>query len=480
MNQPLITLGRVRLPEVENCLLSFQRAEADIDPIVQLRCWHAAWLAVPVLVLALAVAPAQADESISLDQAFAAMMDRPDDPERAIRYARLAAASGQTRNAIVALERVLRVNPALDNVRLELASLRQAEGSSDLAASLAEEAMRSPDMPPEVAPRAAALRAQAERSSARSLLEISLFAGVRYDTNANEATSLGTVPVFVPVLQDFFEINTPVRGRSDFSMVLGARVAHRYDLGLQREGAWETNFSAFDQRFSRLPRAYDLSLVTFDTGPRIEIAEFGDGDALVSVRPFASLGWLGYGGRTYSALYGGGGTLELRIPPRWTFELTGASRFGNYENSDFRPTARNFTGPEHTLSVAAGYLLGESSRLSGGVYTTRGESRVGYYDRTGWGAFLQGSTAVSVTPSYSVGASATVGYRRTTFDEADVAINPDARRRDTRYEAGLLGIFPLTSNIAATAEYGWYTQRSNYSLYRYENHAITVGLRMSL
>lgn len=432
-----------------------------------------------VLILSAAATPVAAQE-VSLDQAFAQMMARPGDPDLAMRYARIAAARGEVRSAIVALERVLRINPSLDNVRLELASLRLAEGSPDLAGALATEALRSPDMPEAVAPRAAALQAQADRSAARSLLEINLFAGLRYDSNANEATALGTVPVFVPVLQDFFQIDTPVRGRSDWSAVLGARVYHRYDLGLQREGAWETNFSAFEQRFARIPRAYDLSLVTFDTGPRIGIADFDDGAALLGIRPFVSLGWLGYGGRTYSNLYGGGASLELRVPPRWTVELTWASRFGNYQNTDFRPTARDFTGTEHNLSVTAGYLVDENTRISAGLYLVRGGARQTYYDRDGWGAFLAVSTAVNVTPSYAVGASARVGYRRTVFDDPDPSINPDASRRDNRYEAGVLAIFPLTRSLAVTAEYEWYSQRSNYEFYRYDNHAVTVGLRLSL
>jgi len=430
------------------------------------------------LILAFTRPPA-AQEPIPLERAFAEMMARPADPDLTLRYARIAAARGETRAAIAALERVLRINPALDNIRLELASLRLAEGSPDLAGAFATEALRSADMPAGVVPRAAALQAQADRASSRSLLEISLFLGARYDTNANEATSLGTVPVFVPVLQDFFQISTPVRGRSDWSMVAGARVAHRYDLGLQREGAWETNFSAFEQRFARIPRAYDLSLLTFDTGPRLGIAEFDDGAALLGIRPFLSLGWLGYGGRTYANLYGGGASLELRLPPRWSIELTGSTRVGNYENTDFRPTARDFTGTENSLSASVAYLLAENTRITAGIYAVRGDARQEYYRRSGWGGFLAASTTVNLTEGYAIGASARAGYRRTAFDDPDPSINPDESRRDNRYEAGLLAIFPITRGLALTAEYEWYSQKSNYAIYQYSNHAVTLGVRLN-
>src|SRR5215831_8541642 len=92
-----------------------------------------------------------------VDAAFAEMMAHPGDPDAAVRYARAAAAAGQVRAAIAALERVLRLN-----IRLELASLYLAAGSPDLAALYAEQALASPSIPPDVAARARDLLAQAE------------------------------------------------------------------------------------------------------------------------------------------------------------------------------------------------------------------------------------------------------------------------------------------------------------------------------
>src|SRR5690348_14203668 len=110
-----------------------------------------------------------------LAAAFAASMAYPGDPDKALRYAKLAAAAGQTRAAIAALERVLRVNPKLDNIRLEIASLYLAAGAPDMAAIYAQQALASPRIPPDVAVRARRLLAQAEAAAAPSLLTGSLF-----------------------------------------------------------------------------------------------------------------------------------------------------------------------------------------------------------------------------------------------------------------------------------------------------------------
>ena len=105
--------------------------------------------------------PASADPVAA---AFAEVMANPGDPDAALRYARLLAANGQVRPAIAALERILRLNPRLDNIRLELASLYLAAGSPDVATLYAEQALASPAIPADVAARARQLLASAEKA----------------------------------------------------------------------------------------------------------------------------------------------------------------------------------------------------------------------------------------------------------------------------------------------------------------------------
>jgi tetratricopeptide (TPR) repeat protein len=414
------------------------------------------------------------------DAAFAEMMMRPADPAAAVRYARLAAARGDARVAIPALERVLRLDPSLDNIRLELASLHLATGSPDLAATYARQALQSPQIPPEVAERARQLLAQAERASARSTFDVNLFAGLRHDTNANQATALATVPIFDPGLQDVVNIPAPDRGRSDWSVVLGARAQHRVDLGLQREGTWETNAAAFEQRFARIPRGYDLTILSADTGPRLGVAEFADGAARLSLRPFATAGWLGYGWDTYAWLYGGGVTAELRLPPRWTAELSWIGRFGNYERSSFRPSARAYTGFDSTVAASLSYDLSPVTRLTGTLAYTDAGARQDWNAREALGGSLGASTVLTLAEGWQIGLAGRAGVREVRYDAPDPFIDITRRRDDTRWEAGASLVLPLTSNLALVAEYDWFDQRSNYALYRYRNHAVTLGLRIGL
>src|SRR3954453_5785583 len=144
-----------------------------------------ACLLVAVVSLALSCdGQAQPNPADPLDAAFGRMMAQPGNSDAALDYARIAASRGETRAAISALERVLRANPTLDNIRLELASLYLAVGSPDVAAVYAKQALKSPNIPADVAVRARELLATAEKRAARSLITGSLFLGPRWDSNA--------------------------------------------------------------------------------------------------------------------------------------------------------------------------------------------------------------------------------------------------------------------------------------------------------
>ncbi|MBR0655808.1 surface lipoprotein assembly modifier [Plastoroseomonas arctica] len=414
-----------------------------------------------------------------LDVAFAAMMVRPGDPDRAIAYARIAAERRQPRAAIAALERALRANPGRDDLRLEIASLYLAAGAPAAAAIYAREALASPDIPAEVTPRARELLAQAEAGASRSRFEVTLLAGARYDTNANEATSLGSVPIFVPAFGTAVDVNTPVRGQASWSSVLGARVYHRYDLDLQREGAWETTASAYDQRFASIPRDYDLSILSIDSGPRIGVAEFGEDGPTLALRPFVSATWIGYAGQTYAWFYGGGLTAELRLSPSWSVEVTWLGRQGDYEGSSFRPTAALYTGFEWNAAASLTWTPGASTRVSASMLYYDAAARAGNLSRSALGAFLTANTDVAVAGA-TLGVSARVGVRRVSYDSADSFLDPGRARRDTRWEGGISVLLPVAPAVAVALEYDWYSQDSNQRIYRYDNNAVTLGLRVRI
>ncbi len=418
---------------------------------------------------------AQPATSTSMDAAFAAMMSHPDDPDAALNYARIAASQGQARVAIAPLERMLRADPSLDNIRLELASLYMAVGSPAMAAIYAKEALASPQIPPDVAVRAKDLLAQAEKGSSRSLLQIDLFGGLRHDSDANQATSLATVgafsPIFGPVL-----VQPTVRAQPDWSSVLTGQVSHRYDLGLQSEVAWESNLSVFDQRFFNISHNYDLTAVQADTGPRFGIGSIGD--AAVSIRPFGSFAWIGYGDVTYASLYGGGLSGELRTQT-WQASLTGTGRFGNYVDSSFRPQTRAYTGPEWSMLLSGGYNIDATTYLNASISWYQADARSVQFSRQGPGAYLS-LTKAFVVLDRRVELVVNGGVQRLWYGGPDPLIDPTATQVSTQWQAGTSVTVPIVRGLAAVAQYSYYRNNSNYSIYQFFDNAFTVGLRVGL
>lgn len=420
--------------------------------------------------------PARAQAPDPLEAAFADSMTHPSDPDRALRYAQLAARRGQTRAAIAALERVLRTNPRLDNIRLEIASLQLAAGSADVAALYAREALASPSIPPDVAARARQLLAQAEKGAARSLFEGSVFAGVRYDSNATQATALSQVGVFDPFLGIPLILPAPQRVRSDGSVVLNGQVSHRYDLGLQREGAWETNLSGFQQRFFQVPHAFDLTLGQFDTGPRIGVGEIGDGT--VSVRPLFSANYLAYASRTYAWLYGGGVSAAYRLPPRLAAEVTALGRYGKFYDSGYRPRASDYSGAEWTLSAALTYEVAPALVLGVTAFYYDADARQPYNKRSGPGAAFSVAKEFDAG-GYRFGTVARAGIRVLSFAAADQFIEPDRARTDTIVDAGVSATLPVVGSLSVLVQYDYIRNNSSYGVYRFDNHAVTAGLRFA-
>ena len=403
------------------------------------------------------------------------MMSHPNDPDAALNYAKIAAAQGQARVAIAPLERMLRADPSLDNIRLELASLYMAVGSPVMAAIYAKEALASPQIPPEVAVRAKDLLAEAEKGSSRSLLQIDLFGGFRHDSDANQATSLSDVGVFSPIFGPVL-VQPAVKAQPDWSSVFTGQVTHRYDLGLQSEATWESNLSLFDQRFFHISHNYDLTAVQADTGPRFGIGSIGD--AALSVRPFGSLAWIGYGDQTYATLYGGGLSGELRTPI-WQASLTGIGRFGNYQDSAFRPQTRAYTGPEYTFSLSGGYTIDATTSLNASISWYQANARSEQFSRGGPGAYLSLSKSFLVVDR-SVEIVVNGSVQRLRYGGPDPLIDPFTTQVTTQWQAGTAVTVPIVRGLAAVAQYSYYRNNSNYSIYQFYDNAFTFGLRIGL
>jgi hypothetical protein len=335
--------------------------------------------------------------------------------------------------------------------------------------------LTSPQIPPDVAARAKDLLAEAEKGSSRSLLQIDLFGGLRHDSDANQATSLTNVGVFSPIFGPVL-VQPAVKAEPDWSSVINGQLAHRYDLGLQTEGTWESNLSLFDQRFFHISHNYDLTVIQADSGPRFGIGRIGD--AAASIRPFSSLAWIGYGDATYATLYGGGLSGELRAPT-WQAALTGIGRFGNYQDTAFRPQTRPYTGPEWSLSLSGAYTFDATTYLNASIAWYQASARLAEFSRQGPGAYLS-FTKSFVMLDRVVELVVNGNVQRLRYGGPNPQIDPFSTQVGTQWQVGTSITVPIIRGLAAVAQYSYYRNNTNYSIYQFDDNAFTFGLRIGL
>ena len=196
----------------------------------------------------------------------------------------------------------------------------------------------------------------------QSQFSAELFAGVRYDTDANQAAN-----TLVPGQTTPSITSSTFQKQADWSFVNKVGINHQFMPWGWHGVVWETNADVSDQRFFHISANYDLTIAEADTGPRFSIGQVGQGR--ISVRPFASFVWTGYAEDTFSSLYGGGLSAEVRSP-RWSASLVGIGRFGNYEDSSFRPMTWPYTGPEWLLSVSTTLVINSATSLATSFWCT--------------------------------------------------------------------------------------------------------------
>jgi hypothetical protein len=117
--------------------------------------------------------------------------------------------------------------------------------------------------------------------------------------------------------------------------------------------------------------------------------------------------------------------------------------------------------------------------LTGAVFYYDSGARQQFFARQGPGAYVSGATEFSLY-GYTMGVSARAGARHLSYSAPDPFLNPTQSQKDWIIEAGLSLVFPLTTRVAAVAQYGYIRENSNYPIYQFDDHAVTVGLRLGL
>lgn len=435
--------------------------------------WRAAagalFIAHGVTVVALAQVPMSPFSS-----AFQELLADLKSPEKSFRYAQMAIQSGATGEAVSALERVLLLNPGLDNIRLELGYLYYRLGSLALAHTNIEQALRSPDVPPDVRARGERLLADIDKASGRHRWNVAASFGVRYDSNVNFEPNTPEVLVF----GSLFQLDGTSTAAPDGSIVSTAGLTYTYDLGWQDDSAIEVNFQGYDQRYFERSE-FDLGIYQLDVGPRFRL----DGAlSALSVRPYVAGALLTLEELRYLTQGAAGLNIRHDISSTYGLEYYGQAGHRHYTNSDRRTTASDSSGAEYQGGVTMRARVDDNQLAS---LLLRG-TRTNAEKRSQSQLIIQfgGSYAVdlgsAMTPMERPVVVTFSGlYSSVHYDAADPTIDPTIRRHDHRLDGRLITSVGLTDWLSFVFTGEMTRNYSSLPNFQYNNSGVSASFAAS-
>jgi hypothetical protein len=442
------------------------------------RCLIAA--CAPVVALFVAVQPVLAqDASDEQERLHAQMLREPTNYPLTFAYVKVATDRGDYEAAIAALERLLYYNPNLAHVKYELGTLYFKLRSFDMAKRYFKEALVTPGLDPVTRSRIDGYLPDAERQTQQSRFAGFAQTGVRYQSNANFAPSNGLVSVSGQ------ELGLPATNtkRSDSNWFGMVGLSHDYDLNDAAGSTFETRFTGYlTEQF--VLDDLNVGLIDGSFGWRIPFTSNWFPGA--SVKPYVTGGNIWVGGSQYLASGGAGVVFTLPVNARLSFEP--GFEWRHVDVSINTPVAtpgvsasqlNEFSsGNWYTGGMSVKYAIVETVRLDARGYYRRGEAQADFQNFDQW----VGEAALSFLmppPFQWMPRHWTLSpfgrYVETEFDAANPFIDPNTRRIDKTWTAGVILDTPITNWFGVKTTFQYDRTTSTLPNFRMDNYSVLSG-----
>ena len=428
--------------------------------------WSAAGIVLPLAW----VAAAHGEETPSVDpekrkaydQAFKAMMADPGNLDKTFAFAGLAIDVGDFDGAISALERMLLIDPNLPRVKLELGVVAQ---------NYLNDALASPNVPPEVTEKAERFLAEIDKRLSRNRFSGSLYAGMRYQSNANAGPATTNVRVFGvdATLSDQFT------SKSDFNGFAAAQVKHEFDFQNQRGDTMESTVLLYGTRQIEQTQV-NLGYAELTAGPRFRFPT--DGIGTVSVRPYGLVDFVALDDVRYYWAPGGGGNVNAIISPETTADIVFEYRSLRYRDTHKQPFNTDRNGRELRGQVGATQVLFDFVQVGGYFGVIDQDAKLSSqanreYDGTITLGFVYRPPLVPGDLPWNTTIQATrawIDYR-----EPDPIVDPNETRRDRDWRLSLSTSVPITDQFGVNVTAARFMRGSSIPNFAYTNTSVAVG-----
>ena len=364
-------------------------------------------------------APTSEDGGRAPSVTFQDVLAHPDDPEINISYARRLIAEGRLGLASATLERILLLNPNLDNVRLLYAVVMYRLDNIDEARrelQLLLEKQLSPTMQAEAERYAALIEARSNPLQRTASVTI----GMHHDSNRNA----------YPRGRDFLVLGVPVKGtsrsRRDWGRIALGNVVYRFDTGRQnaQEIYGDVSFLLDDQ----------VTRNNLDVGATLVEGGLVYKAALAKFVPKIGYNYIELNGRKYVGDTWMGVSAERRIfSPKFTGMAEILLGRENFSNSRLAPFATEQNGNYFTTEFTGLFNYDQTTRLKGSYKFKDNTAKVSF---NGYQSHRAQAEMVRLLPHRGF-LIAGLTAERQFYDSVDPFVTSMQKRMDTDWNMGL-------------------------------------------
>lgn len=412
------------------------------------------------------------DPEAAYQAAFQAMFADPGNLDKAFTFAMSAIQVNDLEGAIATLERMLLIDSDLPRVRLELGVLYFRLGSYDAAYNYLTSAREAPDLPPVVRERIEKFLAEIEDRTSRHRFSGSVYAGLKYQTNANTGPSDPQIK-FLGFDATLSDSSTE---QPDVDQFFAAQLQYAYDLGTVPSRWLEVDLNLYGSNQATQDQL-DTRLAHLKVGPRF--APMPETFSDLVIRPFVSGEYIGLADRAYYSAYGGGVEVEVPYDDRLAFDGEATIYDRTYYDTASNPTNSLLDGPRSTVRANARYALAPNTAVILSASVLREETRTG--GENNW-AYELGGTVQQVVPSPVDDflpapwiLSLSLSGIHSEYDAPNDTIDPTVTREDDKWRAVFVTSVPVRADTAVVLTLSYTDVDSNLPNFTYSNLSAALG-----
>lgn len=388
----------------------------------------------------------------------------PSNLDNRFKFAQIATKLGKAEEAEKNFQYMLRANPRLPRVKLELALLYAKTGKFKKAKGLFEEVLKT--RPPEnVKKNIDTILAQVNDALKKDVVTFSATLGINRDSNATSAASTGETTfsdVSIPLAQ-----SSLADADSQIFASAGINHLHKFDIDSETWGATLTTNGTFYKTSQETDHNLDLSLVSFKTGPALQLKKLR-----TSIGVNAYINLITLNSFKYIKTRGGEFVLRYAHNPKLVFDYAWAHEYRKFANSPSVVTNVNRTGNAYQHKLGATYIFTPKDIFNVSTIWRSEEARNEEFGNDQ--LTLSGSYTRQLP--YDMALNILGTFKKTHYNDTDPLVSSTTLRNDRERSMTFSLIKKLPKNVTVTGGYQYKNVTSNIQNYDYFNHRFSGAI----